>query len=49
MDSIDFLGLPVYFMRFHGFQGSEAWRPVATLWRDHPGLKEEVSKLILFS
>ena len=45
---MDFHRFPVYFMRFHGFQGQKLgglWRAVATLWRDHPGPKEEVSKL----
>ena len=38
----------MYFMRFHRFQGQKVgglWRRCGTLWRDHPGPKEEVSKL----
>mgnify|MGYP000220186101 CR=1 FL=1 len=35
-------------MRFHGFQGQRLgglWRRCGGLWHDHPGPKEEVSKL----
>ena len=45
---MDFHTFSMDFMRFHGFQGSEGWRPVVgcgSLWDDHPGPKEEVSNL----
>ena len=45
---MDFHRFPVYFIRFHGFQGQKVgglWRRCGGLWQPRPGPNKEVSKL----